>query len=64
MHHILSAVFETAKYIEIVTEKVTGGELFDRIVATDHFSEAEAANVFVQVRMWDARWVEVVGFGA
>ena len=31
-------------------EKVTGGELFDRIVVEDHFSEAEAANVFVQVR--------------
>jgi len=34
-----------------VTEKVSGGELFDRIVVKDHFNETEAARVFVQVRM-------------
>ena len=45
----LLAVFETAKYIQIVTEKVTGGELFDRIVTKDHFNETEAAKVFVQI---------------
>ncbi|KAJ1484065.1 kinase-like domain-containing protein [Baffinella frigidus] len=45
----LLEVFETAKYIEIVTEKVTGGELFDRIVVKDHFNETEAAKVFVQI---------------
>jgi len=28
---------------------VTGGELFDRIVTKDHYSETEAAKVFVQV---------------
>jgi serine/threonine protein kinase len=30
-------------------ELVTGGELFDRIVAKDHYSETEAAKVFVQI---------------
>ncbi len=28
---------------------MTGGELFDRILAKDHYSETEAARCFVQV---------------
>eukprot|EP00286_Rhodomonas_abbreviata_P016967 CAMPEP_0181321360 /NCGR_PEP_ID=MMETSP1101-20121128/18638_1 /TAXON_ID=46948 /ORGANISM="Rhodomonas abbreviata, Strain Caron Lab Isolate" /LENGTH=404 /DNA_ID=CAMNT_0023429171 /DNA_START=65 /DNA_END=1279 /DNA_ORIENTATION=+ len=42
-------VFEHSKFIYIVMEEVSGGELFDRIVAKDHYSEAEAAKVFVQI---------------
>ena len=30
--------------------QVTGGELFDRILAKDHYSETEAARCFLQVR--------------
>ena len=32
-----------------VCGQVTGGELFDRILAKDHYSETEAARCFVQV---------------
>jgi len=42
-------VFETSSHVYIVMELVTGGELFDRIVAKDHYSETEAASVFVEV---------------
>lgn len=44
-----AAVFETVTHVYIVMELVTGGELFDRIVAKDHYSETEAASVFVQI---------------
>jgi 16S rRNA A1518/A1519 N6-dimethyltransferase RsmA/KsgA/DIM1 with predicted DNA glycosylase/AP lyase activity len=43
------AVYETVSHVYIVMELVTGGELFDRIVAKDHYSETEAASVFVQM---------------
>jgi len=42
-------VYETVSHVYIVMELVTGGELFDRIVAKDHYSETEAASVFVQM---------------
>lgn len=45
----MAAVFETRTHVYIVMELVTGGELFDRIVAKDHYSETEAAKVFVQI---------------
>ncbi|EKX34040.1 hypothetical protein GUITHDRAFT_147498 [Guillardia theta CCMP2712] len=35
--------------IYIVMEYVSGGELFDRIVEKDHYSEAEAAHCFYQI---------------
>lgn len=44
-----AAVYETVSHVYIVMELVTGGELFDRIVAKDHYSETEAASVFVQM---------------
>mmetsp|Transcript_32449 Transcript_32449/g.50542 ORF Transcript_32449/g.50542 Transcript_32449/m.50542 type:complete len:514 (+) Transcript_32449:267-1808(+) len=42
-------VFETKTHVYIVMELVTGGELFDRIITKDHYSETEAAKVFVQI---------------
>ena len=43
-------IFEDTKYLHIVTELCTGGELFDRIVAKSnspdgHYSEHDAANI-------------------
>jgi serine/threonine protein kinase len=35
-------VLSTKKYVYIVMELMTGGELFDRIVAKDHYSEQAA----------------------
>lgn len=41
--------FEDAKFIYIVMELVTGGELFDKIQAVHHFSERKAAEYFLQI---------------
>jgi len=41
----LFEVYETPRKIQMVMELLTGGELFDRIVAKDHFTEKEAAEV-------------------
>jgi calcium-dependent protein kinase len=42
-------VFEEARYLHIVSELCTGGELFDRITAMGHYTEADAANVLSQI---------------
>lgn len=36
-------VFEGNRHLHLVTELCTGGELFDRIIARGHYSEADAA---------------------
>lgn len=41
--------FQDSKYIYMVMELIKGGELFDRIIASRHFSELTAANIFVQL---------------
>mmetsp|Transcript_20530 Transcript_20530/g.51371 ORF Transcript_20530/g.51371 Transcript_20530/m.51371 type:complete len:689 (-) Transcript_20530:168-2234(-) len=41
--------YESSRHIYIVMELVTGGQLLERIVKKDHYSETEAAKVFVQV---------------
>jgi calcium-dependent protein kinase len=41
----LYEVYEDARYLHLVMELCTGGELFDRITARGHFSEADAADV-------------------
>jgi serine/threonine protein kinase len=38
-------VFEEAQYWYLVTEKMTGGELFDRIVSKSYYNEKEARDV-------------------
>ena len=47
-------VFEDSKYLHLVTELCTGGELFDRIIAKTqstegHFSEHDAANLVYDI---------------
>lgn len=42
-------VFESRSKLYIIMELVTGGELFDRIIVKDHYSEKEAANCFKQI---------------
>lgn len=42
-------VFADAKRFYIVTELVTGGELFDQIVKRNQFNEADASNVIREV---------------
>ena len=53
VHHAnivaVRGVYETARYYYIVLELVTGGELFDRIVAAGHFAEPAARRVAAQV---------------
>ena len=41
--------YKTEKYIYIINELCTGGELFDRIVASKYFSEIVACNVMRQL---------------
>lgn len=42
-------VCEGPRHIHIITELCTGGELFDRIIARGHFSEADAATLIRKI---------------
>jgi len=44
----LKEVFETDEFLYIVTELVTGGELFDRIVSKGSYTEKDAAALVVK----------------
>ena len=41
--------FEDRKYIYLVTELCTGGELFDKIIKEEMFNEKYAAKLFKQI---------------
>jgi len=41
--------YEDKKYFFIVTEFYEGGELFDKIVSQQHFSEKDAAKTMKQI---------------
>ena len=41
--------FEDEKNVYLVTESCRGGELFDRIIEAEFFSELQAANIFKQI---------------
>mmetsp|Transcript_50311 Transcript_50311/g.118385 ORF Transcript_50311/g.118385 Transcript_50311/m.118385 type:complete len:617 (+) Transcript_50311:196-2046(+) len=43
------AMYESRNHIYIIMEVVTGGQLLDRIIEKEHYSETEAAHVFVQM---------------
>lgn len=45
----LFEVFETKQYLYLVLELVTGGELFDQIVARGEYSEKDASNIVRQI---------------
>eukprot|EP00928_Gymnodinium_smaydae_P018455 TRINITY_DN17022_c0_g1_i2.p1 TRINITY_DN17022_c0_g1~~TRINITY_DN17022_c0_g1_i2.p1 ORF type:complete len:506 (+),score=149.06 TRINITY_DN17022_c0_g1_i2:127-1644(+) len=45
----LYETFEDRKYIYLVMELCTGGELFDRIIDAGHFSELQAAVIMQQI---------------
>ena len=49
--HILKLYeyIEEAKYVYLITELCTGGELFDKIIEKEHFEEGQAAAVFKQI---------------
>lgn len=42
-------MYEDKSKYYIVTEFLEGGELFDRIIANDHFSEQDAAGIMKQL---------------
>jgi calcium/calmodulin-dependent protein kinase I len=42
-------VFYCKNYVYLVMDLMTGGELFDRIVTKDHYSEQEAKQALAQV---------------
>jgi len=42
-------IFENASKCYMVQQYVSGGEMFDRIIEKDHFSEAEAVHVLKQI---------------
>lgn len=41
--------FEDEKNVYLITEACRGGELFDRIIENEFFSEKEAAKIFKQI---------------
>lgn len=43
--------FEDEQNVYLVTEVCNGGELFDRIIAQEYFSEKQAALIFKQILM-------------
>ncbi|EKE40169.1 hypothetical protein ENUP19_0006G0010 [Entamoeba nuttalli] len=45
----LKEVYQTTKYLYMVIELVTGGELFDQIVAETHFTEAKCRIIIRQI---------------
>jgi serine/threonine protein kinase len=45
----LKEIFDSSKKLYLVMDLVTGGELFDRIVAKGHYSERDAADLTVKV---------------
>eukprot|EP00884_Botryococcus_braunii_P005302 jgi/Botrbrau1/14773/Bobra.0284s0007.1 len=45
----LFAVYNTSKFVYLVTELATGGELLDRILQYGAYSEAEAANILQRI---------------
>jgi calcium/calmodulin-dependent protein kinase I len=45
----LHEVFETKNFLYLVLELVTGGELFDQIVARGEYSEKDASNIVRQI---------------
>ncbi|XP_002736839.1 calcium/calmodulin-dependent protein kinase type IV-like [Saccoglossus kowalevskii] len=45
----LKEIFETPLHLDLVLELVTGGELFDRIVARGYYSERDAASSIRQI---------------
>ena len=42
-------VFYCRNYVYLVMDLMTGGELFDRIVTKDHYSEQEAKQALIQI---------------
>lgn len=49
--HIVSVkeVFYSKNYVYLIMDLMTGGELFDRIVTKDHYSEQEAKQALQQI---------------
>jgi serine/threonine protein kinase len=45
---ILNQVYDEKSKMYLVMDLVTGGELFDRIVARGHYTESDAAQLMVQ----------------
>lgn len=45
----LKEVFDTPNHVYLVMEVMTGGELFDRIVEKEHYTEKEAKKALVEV---------------
>ena len=43
--------YDEKNYVYLVMELVTGGELFDRIVAKGSYTERDASNLIRQVRL-------------
>jgi serine/threonine protein kinase len=59
----LEAVYETRQSMYIVLEKVTGGELFSRIVGRARFSETEARALMkplLEVPRWFLSYANVM----
>lgn len=42
-------VFYSKKYVSLIMELMSGGELFDRIVAKDHYSEKEGKDALIDI---------------
>lgn len=52
--------YEDSKFVHLVIENCSGGELFDRIISKGHYSEKEAADLMYKI-VWVISYLHMKG---